>query len=94
MKRLITYDIIKGNDYSKLYEFIEKYKGIQITESTYEVTCSLSLEVFKQEIKQVIRNNDKVYVISIKAFIYENYIITLNKKSYNKIVYQYQTNRL
>ena len=48
MKRLITYDIIKGNDYSKLYEFIEKYKGIQITESTYEITCSLSLDVFKQ----------------------------------------------
>ena len=67
MKRLITYDIIKGNDYSKLYEFIEKYKGIQITESTYEVTCSLSLEVFKQEIKQVIRNNDKVYVISVNT---------------------------
>lgn len=65
MKRLITYDIIKGNDYSKLYEFIEKYKGIQITESTYEITCSLSLNVFKQEIKKVIRSNDKVYVISV-----------------------------
>ena len=67
MKRLITYDIIKGNDYSKLYEFIEKYKGIQITESTYEVTCSLSLEGFKKEIKKVIRNNDKVYVISVNT---------------------------
>lgn len=65
MKRLITYDIIKGNDYSKLYEFIEKYKGIQITESTYEITCSLSLDVFKQEIRKVIRSNDKVYVISV-----------------------------
>ena len=65
MKRLITYDIIKGNDYSKLYEFIEKYKGIQITESTYEITCSLSLNVFKQEIRKVIRSNDKVYVISV-----------------------------
>lgn len=67
MKRLITYDIIKGNEYSKLYEFIDKYKGIQITESTYEITCSLSLEVFKQEIKKVIRNNDKVYVISVNT---------------------------
>ena len=65
MKRLIAYDIVKGNDYSKLYEFIEKYKGIQITESTYEITCSLSLNVFKQEIKKVIRSNDKVYVISV-----------------------------
>ena len=65
MKRLITYDIIKGNDYSKLYEFIEKYKGIQITESTYEITCSLALDVFKQEIRKVIRSNDKVYVISV-----------------------------
>lgn len=65
MKRLITYDIIKGNDYSKLYEFIEKYKGIKITESTYEITCSLSLDVFKQEIRKVIRSNDKVYVISV-----------------------------
>ena len=65
MKRLITYDIIKGNDYSKLYEFIEKYKGIQITESTYEITCSLSLDVFKQEIRKVIQSNDKVYVISV-----------------------------
>ena len=73
MKRLITYDIIKGNDYSKLYEFIEKYKGIQITESTYEITCSLSLDVFKQEIRKVIRSNDKVYVISVnkdKALFY------------------------
>ena len=67
MKRLITYDIIKGNDYSKLYEFIEKYKGIQITESTYEITCSLSLDVFKQEIRKVIRSNDKVYVISVNT---------------------------
>lgn len=67
MKRLITYDIIKGNDYSKLYEFIEKYKGIQITESTYEITCSLSLNVFKQEIRKVIRSNDKVYVISVNT---------------------------
>lgn len=65
--RLITYDIIKGNDYSKLYEFIEKYKGIQITESTYEITCSLSLDVFKQEIRKVIRSNDKVYVISVNT---------------------------
>ena len=73
MKRLITYDIIKGNDYSKLYEFIEKYKGIQITESTYEITCFLSLDVFKQEIRKVIRSNDKVYVISVnkdKALFY------------------------
>lgn len=67
MKRLITYDIIKGNDYCKLYEFIEKYKGIQITESTYEITCSLSLDVFKQEIRKVIRSNDKVYVISVNT---------------------------
>lgn len=67
MKRLITYDIIKGNDYSKLYEFIDKYKGIQITESTYEITCSLSLDVFKQEIRKVIRSNDKVYVISVNT---------------------------
>ena len=67
MKRLITYDIIKGNDYSKLYEFIEKYKGIQITESTYEITSSLSLDVFKQEIRKVIRSNDKVYVISVNT---------------------------
>jgi len=67
MKRLITYDIIKGNDYSKLYEFIVKYKGIQITESTYEITCSLSLDVFKQEIRKVIRSNDKVYVISVNT---------------------------
>ena len=67
MKRLITYDIIKGNYYSKLYEFIEKYKGIQITESTYEITCSLSLDVFKQEIRKVIRSNDKVYVISVNT---------------------------
>ena len=67
MKRLITYDIIKGNDYSKLYEFIEKYKGIQITESTYEITCSLSLDVFKQEIRKVIRSNDKVYAISVNT---------------------------
>ena len=68
MKRLITYDIIKGNDYSKLYEFIEKYKGIQITESTYEITCSLSLDVFKQEIRKVIQRNDKVYVISVNTY--------------------------
>ena len=67
MKRLITYDIIKGNDYSKLYEFIEKYKGIQITESTYQITCALSLDVFKQEIRKVIRSNDKVYVISVNT---------------------------
>ena len=54
-----------------------KYKGIQITESTYEITCSLSLDVFKQEIRKVIRSNDKVYVISVNT---DNVLFTLKFK--------------
>ena len=68
MKRLITYDIIKGNDYSKLYEFIEKYKGIQITESTYENN------------RYMILNNlgNECGVIAMKFDTYKEYTNTLS----------------
>lgn len=76
MKRIITYDIVVGNDYSKLYQIIEKYNGIRITESTYLLDTSLNFDDFKRIIKSSVSANDKIYVISVN---------TENKLFYSKI---------
>ena len=41
MRRILTYDVKDGNDYKKLYDYIETIKGKKLTESTYELDLSL-----------------------------------------------------
>lgn len=65
MKRILTYDVKEGNDYKKLYDYIEAIKGKKLTESTYELDTSLSQKDFESKIKSLFSKNDNVYYISV-----------------------------
>lgn len=65
MKRILTYDVKDGNDYKKLYDYIETIKGKKLTESTYELDTSLSQKDFESKIKPLFSKNDNVYYISV-----------------------------
>lgn len=65
MKRILTYDVKDGNDYKKLYDYIETIKGKKLTESTYELDTSLSQKDFEIKIKSLFSKNDNVYYISV-----------------------------
>lgn len=65
MKRILTYDVKDGNDYKKLYDYIETIKGKKLTESTYELDTPLSQKVFESKIKSLFSKNDNVYYISV-----------------------------
>lgn len=65
MKRILTYYVKDGNDYKKLYDYIETIKGKKLTESTYELDTSLSQKDFESKIKSLFSKNDNVYYISV-----------------------------
>ena len=65
MKRILTYDVKDGNDYKKLYDYIETIKGKKLTESTYELDTLLSQKDFESKIKSLFSKNDNVYYISV-----------------------------
>ena len=65
MKRILTYDVKDGNDYKKLYDYIETIKGKKLTESTYELDTSLSQKDFESKIKSLFSKDDNVYYISV-----------------------------
>lgn len=65
MKRILTYDVKEGNDYKKLYDYIETIKGKKLTESTYELDTLLSQKDFESKIKSLFSKNDNVYYISV-----------------------------
>lgn len=65
MKRILTYDVKDGNDYKKLYDYIETIKGKKLTESTYELDTPLSQKDFESKIKSLFSKNDNVYYISV-----------------------------
>lgn len=65
MKRILTYDVKNGNDYKKLYDYIETIKGKKLTESTYELDTPLSQKDFESKIKSLFSKNDNVYYISV-----------------------------
>ncbi len=65
MKRILTYDVKEGNDYKKLYDYIETIKGKKLTESTYELDTPLSQKDFESKIKSLFSKNDNVYYISV-----------------------------
>lgn len=62
-KRVVTYDVKEGNDYSDFYEFVKKYNGKQITESTYEFLIDCDLKKFIKLIEECFSKNDNVYVL-------------------------------
>lgn len=65
MRRILTYDVKDGNDYKKLYDYIETIKGKKLTESTYELDSPLSQKDFESKIKSLFSKNDNVYYISV-----------------------------
>lgn len=65
MRRILTYDVKDGNDYKKLYDYIETIKGKKLTESTYELDTRLSQKDFESKIKSLFSKNDNVYYISV-----------------------------
>ena len=65
MRRILTYDVKDGNDYKKLYDYIETIKGKKLTESTYELDTPLSQKDFESKIKSLFSKNDNVYYISV-----------------------------
>lgn len=65
MRRILTYDVKDGNDYKKLYDYIETIKGKKLTESTYELDTPLSQNDFESKIKSLFSKNDNVYYISV-----------------------------
>ena len=65
MKRILTYDVKDGNDYKKLYDYIETIKGKKLTESTYELDTPLSQKDFESKIKSLFSKNDNVFYISV-----------------------------
>ena len=65
MRRILTYDVKDGNDYKKLYDYIEAIKGKKLTESTYELDTPLSHKDFESKIKSLFSKNDNVYYISV-----------------------------
>ena len=65
MKRIVTYDIKQGNDYSTWYDYVERIGGKKITESTYALNTSLSQEGFENRLRSLFNKGDNVAYISV-----------------------------
>ena len=64
MNRIVTYDLKKGNDYQKWYDFVEKIKGIKITESTYMIDSELGQTQFEKLLQSLFQKDDNVAYIT------------------------------
>lgn len=65
MKRIVTFDVKQGNDYSAWYDYVEKIGGRKITESTYELNTSLLQEGFENRLRSLFNKGDNVAYISV-----------------------------
>ena len=65
MKRIVTYDIKAGNDYSEFYNLVDDAKAKMITESTYEFNTEWDQKTFESKISKVFNKGDNVHYISI-----------------------------
>lgn len=64
MKRVVTYDVKEGNDYTRFYEFVRETSAEQITKSTYLFDTELNQEAFTKKLKYVFNKGDKVAYIT------------------------------
>lgn len=64
-KRIVTYDIKTGNDYSDFYELVDEIKAKMITESTYEFNTLWDQKTFESKISAVFNKGDNVHYISV-----------------------------
>lgn len=61
---IITYDLINGGNYSKLHSSIKKYgTWAKITESTWAVVTSQSAKEIRDNLRLVMNNDDRLFVI-------------------------------
>lgn len=65
MKRVVTYDVKQGNDYSRFYDFIKEAKAEQITESTYLFDTQLVQSDFEKKLRWAFNKGDNVNYISV-----------------------------
>ncbi len=65
MKRIVTYDVKKGNDYQAFYDYVEECNGEAITESTYLLNSDLKQNGFEDKLRQVFNKGDNVAYISV-----------------------------
>lgn len=64
MKRYISYDVKVGNDYTKLYNYLEEISATKITESTYSANVTLNLDDFAAKLKSVTSAGDSLVIIT------------------------------
>lgn len=64
MRRVVTYDVKQGNDYSRFYNFVREAKAEQITESTYLFDTALSQKDFEKKLEWIFNKGDNVAYIS------------------------------
>lgn len=64
MKRVVTYDVKEGNDYTRFYEFVREASAEQLTESTYLFDTELSQDAFARRLKYAFNKGDKVVYIT------------------------------
>lgn len=64
---LITYDLDKpGQDYSDVLKTIKNLGGwARLSESSYVVSCQLTVQQIYDRLKQYLDNNDQLYVIHV-----------------------------
>lgn len=67
MNRIVTYDIKQNNSYQEWYAFVEKSKGIKITESTYMINSELNQIGFEKLLKSLFQEDDNVAYITCNA---------------------------
>lgn len=64
MKRVVTYDVKKDNNYDRFYQFIKEAKAEKITESTYLFDTNLNQEAFQKKLKWAFNKGDNVSYIT------------------------------
>lgn len=67
MKRIVTYDVKSGNDYSRFYDFVEEADAEMITESTYLFDTQLSQDAFAKKLKYCFNRGDNIAYISCNS---------------------------
>jgi CRISPR associated protein Cas2. len=61
---IITYDLVKDRDYKSLHEAIRNFsKWARITESTWAVVTNKKAAEIRDELRQVMDSDDRLFVV-------------------------------
>jgi hypothetical protein len=64
---LVTYDLTMPKDnYSELYDEIDSYSNIRLSETSYAIITDKSPSKVCGELKQYVDANDKIFIINLK----------------------------